>query len=160
MTGCRSDDRVVEKVAHAAREYASEATRLGIVDVEKSCDDTKASKGTEKGHWKSLKVRVLGQSIQKETEDGGIDATLAAPEARQPAVSAALTESNKADRFIASEKKRKSDPLLVFDESRNEIQDPPEEYTAETLGEKYRNTYRWIITREVVSLFSFSILLI
>ena len=152
MTGCRSDERVLEKVAIAAREYASEAARLGIVEEEKPCDTPKAGRGTEKGHGKHAKVRMSGHSIQAEGGESA-DAVLAAAEAKQSAGQEALTESNKSDRIIALEKKRLSDPFLVFDENRNEVQDPPEIYTAETLGERHRNinanTFSWIITVEI-----------
>ena len=120
------------------------------MDVEKPSDDAKAGKGTDKGHGKSFKMRILGRSRQ-EGEHESTDDTLAAAETRQSAGPVALTELNKSDHLIASEKKRRSDPLLVFDENRIEIQDPPEEYTADTLGEKFSDTYRWIVTNEVVS---------
>ena len=157
MTGNRSDERVLEKVASAAREYASEAARLGIVKEEKPCD-TKAGRGTEKGHGKHSKVRLSSYSIQAEGGESA-DAALAAAEAKQSIGPEALTESNKTDRIIAIEKKRLSDPFLVFDENRMEVQDPPEIYTAETLGETHRNintsTLTWIITGEITLYFLF-----
>lgn len=147
MTGYRSDERVLEKVASAAREYTSEAARLGIVEEEKPCDAAKAGRGTEKGHGKHTKVRMSNHSIQAGGGESA-DAVLTAAEAKQSAAPEALTESNKSDRIIAYEKKRLSDPFLVFDENRIEVQDPPEIYTAEILGEKHRmiRAFTWIIT--------------
>lgn len=131
----------MEKVANAAREYASEAARLGIVDVvEKSCDETKAGKGAPKVHGKSHKVVVLGQTSCGEGEVENTEALLAAAETKQLTGLATLTGSNKLERFIALEKKRKSDPFIVFDNNSNEVEDPSEEYTAEALGEEFRKT--------------------
>ena len=128
----------MEKVSNAAREYASEAARLGIVDaVEKRCDETKAAKGASRAHGKSHKVVVVGQISCGEGEVDSTETVLAATtETKQLTGLSALTESIKLERSIALEKKRKSDPFIVFDDDNNEVEDPSEEYTAEALGEE------------------------
>ena len=47
-----------------------------------------------------------------------------------------LTESQRKILFLASEMKRISDPFLVFDSDGIEVQDPPDYYSADCLGEK------------------------
>ena len=47
-----------------------------------------------------------------------------------------LTESQRKILFFASEMKRISDPFLVFDSDGIEVQDPPDYYSADCLGEK------------------------
>ena len=131
----RSDKRVMEKVANAAREYASEAARLGIVDaVEKSCDEIKAAKGASRVHGKSHKVVMVGQIGCGEKVESTETVLAATTETKQLTGLSALTESNKSERSIALEKKRKSDPFIVFDDNNNEVEDPSEEYIAVALG--------------------------
>ena len=116
------DDSILSRVERSARNYLTVATSYGIHERKEGekVEKTKTKKSREDA---IITSEIGGNKINGKASES----------VKLPRV---LTDSEKANLYLCSELKRISDPFLVFDDSGMEVQDPPDYYSADCLGER------------------------
>ena len=115
------DDSILSRVERSARNYLTVATSYGIHERK---EGEKVEKIKTK---KSREDAIISSEIGGNKINGKVSESVKLPRV--------LTDSEKANFYLCSELKRISDPFLVFDDSGMEVQDPPDYYSADCLGE-------------------------
>ena len=102
-------------------------------EVEKEKEKERARKVKERERDKE---KEKGSSREKVKEIIVLDASDISKSVETVFESPILTDSQRKSLFLASEIKRISDPFLVFDFDGMQVQDPPDYYSADCLGNK------------------------
>ena len=109
-------------------------------EVEKEKEKERARKVKErerdKEKEKGKEEKEKGSSREKVKEIIVLDASDISKSVETVFESPILTDSQRKSLFLASEIKRISDPFLVFDSDGMQVQDPPDYYSADCLGNK------------------------
>ena len=104
-------------------------------DKEKEKGKEEKEKGKEEKE-KGKEEKEKGSSREKVKEIIVLDASDISKSVETVFESPILTDSQRKSLFLASEIKRISDPFLVFDSDGMQVQDPPDYYSADCLGNK------------------------
>ena len=136
---CSVDESIAARVADAARQYAATMSVLGLDKDEGGLGGgTSGGIGggtgggigyTREDLMELLRERNSGKKAKIKGKDSNREAHSTSGDA--PPLSAA----DRRAAHIASEIRRVSDPFLVFDSDGREVEDAPETYSAECLGE-------------------------